>query len=360
MNAVKDNCGCLCAQSVLCFLTASSIAPELLSALGTGNIEAAFGSCLGFVISGIFLFPGILIWLTIAMMSVIKFIFNLFGIGGSSSQGAPASAQTRPQSLQPPAVSHQGQASSPVERPQTYRPADQNTATSSGVGQSDSVAAPQRNRQSESLPTQKPEPGFTYRPRGAGVSGFSMRDLSAGNTVAVKEVNLKDIQDAFTGSLLDTTKDIYQCKQCKVYYQSLSIQVLREENGNCCVSCSSKEIVPVKSFFTVTRGINIVPAVVTLKSFREHIGRTITFEGYVPRVNVSRDGRSYAVMFEDTSWNYGLKMTVFKGTVRDSGGSRFLKSLQGKTIKIRGLLTNHHTFGYQIVVSHRDMILEIR
>jgi len=187
-----------------------------------------------------------------------------------------------------------------------------------------------------------------------------MRDLSSGNTATVKEVELKDIQDAFTGSLLDTTKDIFQCRKCKVYYQSLSIQVLRVENNGCCVSCRSKEIIPVRSFLNVTRGINILPAIVTLRDFRNHIGRTITFEGHVPRVNVSRDGRSYAVMFEDTSWNNGLKMTVFKGTVRDSGGSRFLKSLQGKTIKIRGLLTNHPTFGYQIVVSQRDMILEVR
>lgn len=317
MDAVKNNCGCLCVQIVLCFLTASSIAPELLSALGTGNIGAAFGSCLGFLISGIFLFPGILIWLVIAMMSVLKFIFNLLGIGGNPSQGAP-------------------------------------------VVQSNTVAAPQSNRQSDSLPKQKPEPGFTYRPRGAAVSGFSMRDLSAGNAVTVKEVDLKDIQDAFTGSLLDTTKDIYQCKKCRVYYQSLSIQVLRQENEGCCVSCRSKEIFPVKSFFNVKRGINILPNIVTLQTFRNHIGQTITFEGYVPRVNVSRDGRSYAVMFEDTSWNNGLKMTVFKGTVRDSGGSRFLRSLQGKTIKIRGLLTNHPTFGFQIVVSHREMILEVR
>lgn len=360
MDAVKNNCGCLCIQIVFCLATASSIAPELLSALGTGNIGAAFGSCLSFIISGIFLFPGILIWLVIAMMSVLKCIFNLLGIGGNSSQRAPASAQARLQSLPSPSVSQQDQASSQIDRQHTYRPAAQNTATSSEVSQSNTVAATQSNRQSDSLPKQKPEPGFTYRPRGAAVSGFSMRDLSAGNAVAVKEVDLKDIQDAFTGSLLDTTKDIYQCRKCKVYYQSLSIQILREENGGCCVSCRSKEIIPVKSFFNVTRGINILPNIVTLQTFRNHIGQTITFEGYVPRVNVSRDGRSYAVMFEDTSWNNGLKMTVFKGTVRDSGGSRFLRSLQGKTIRIRGLLTNHHTFGFQIVVSHRDMILEVR
>jgi len=65
-------------------------------------------------------------------------------------------------------------------------------------------------------------------------------------------------------------------------------------------------------------------------------------------------------MFQDASWNHGLKMVVFRGKVRDTGGSRFLLSLRGKTIRVRGLLTVHPTFGYQIIISEKNMILGVR
>jgi hypothetical protein len=100
--------------------------------------------------------------------------------------------------------------------------------------------------------------------------------------------------------------------------------------------------------------------VVTLQNYRQHVGRVITFQGYVPRVNRSRNGRSYAVMFENASWNHGLKMVVFRGTVAAVGGRDFLTGLRGRTIRVRGLLSHHQIFGYQIIVSNRSMIVEIR
>ncbi|MDQ7823359.1 MAG: hypothetical protein RDV48_11230 [Candidatus Eremiobacteraeota bacterium] len=207
---------------------------------------------------------------------------------------------------------------------------------------------------------QKEEVQFAYRPRAGPVPGLVMRNLDDSDTGIFRQGDLKDVHDAFTGRMIDPAGDVFQCRKCKVHYQALSVQVLRDMNGSRCVSCHSMEIVPISSNGPFSIGAAFVPAVVTLNNYTRYVGQVITFQGYVPRVNVSRDGRSYAVMFQDRSWNNGLKMTVFKGTVRASGGSRFLKGLQGRTIRIRGLLTDHPVFGYEITVSHRSMILEIQ
>lgn len=322
-----------------------------------------------YVFIGSIIFPGLIpicvigfgiVILGAIIIGLAKYILSLMGVAEKPPTEPSPSQQYSLQTSLPLTQPQRSQAAIPQVTTQTYRPVTHTTVSPAPISLTALAAAQHQNIQTELPPKQKLEPGFSYRPIGSAVPGFSMKDLSDVNAGSIKEVDFKDIQDAFTGALLDTTKDIYKCAQCKVYYQMLSIQVLREENEGRCVSCRSKEIRLVKSFSAVTRGINFVPTVVTLSNFKNYIGQTITFEGYVPRVNVSRDGRSYAVMFENTAWNNGLKMTVFKGTVRAAGGSKFLKSLQGRNIRLRGLLTSHPTFGYQIVVSEKEMILEVR
>ena len=126
---------------------------------------------------------------------------------------------------------------------------------------------------------------------------------------------LSGLRDAFTGELLDPAQGLFQCAKCLVYYQRTSMAVLKSENGGRCVSCLDTKIRMVEAQAAAHSGQNYQVQVVTLADYRQHIGHVITFEGFVPRVNPSRDGRSYAVMFEDTTWNHGLKMVVFKGKV---------------------------------------------
>ena len=168
------------------------------------------------------------------------------------------------------------------------------------------------------------------------------------------------LRDAFTGELLEPGRGLFQCSKCHVYYHRSSMEVLKSENGGRCVSCLGAIIHAVKVQAARPAGRNYQAQVVTLENYKQHVGHVITFEGHVPRVNPSRDGRSFAVMFQDASWNHGLKMVVFRGKVRDTGGSRFLLSLRGKTIRVRGLLTVHPTFGYQIIISEKNMILGVR
>jgi hypothetical protein len=89
-------------------------------------------------------------------------------------------------------------------------------------------------------------------------------------------------------------------------------------------------------------------------------GRVVTFEGSVPRVIVSRSGRGIAVMFEDTTWTRGLKLVAFPRAVARLGGLDVLRALEGRIVRVRGLLQRHPKFGYQIVVHDPAMILSVR
>jgi hypothetical protein len=102
------------------------------------------------------------------------------------------------------------------------------------------------------------------------------------------------------------------------------------------------------------------PNSVTLSSYRSHFDRVVTFEGVVREVKTSQRGQDYAAMFEQTTWKKGLKLIFFRKSLADSGGAAFIKSLEGKHVRVRGLLVNHSIFGPQIIVTGRNMILDVR
>jgi hypothetical protein len=176
----------------------------------------------------------------------------------------------------------------------------------------------------------------------------------------LSKTDLTGLNDAFTGEPLNAALGLYQCSNCRVYYHESSVSFLRDENYGRCAACSSTDIVPSTSTIARESGRNYEAGVVTLTNYREHIGRVVTFLGTVQRLNISRDGRHYALMFENKPWRYGFKMVVFGSNVRSMGGKNFLYNLVGKTIRIRGLLQHHDVFGYEIIATTRSMILEIR
>jgi hypothetical protein len=45
--------------------------------------------------------------------------------------------------------------------------------------------------------------------------------------------------------------------------------------------------------------------------------------------------------------------------VRKVGGPQFIESLNGRKVRVRGLLINHSRFGPEIIISERRMILEV-
>lgn len=180
--------------------------------------------------------------------------------------------------------------------------------------------------------------------------------------------------DAFTGEALNPGLGLYQCAKCQVYYHRASYEVIQSENGGRCVACLSVSIRTVAQ--TQTRretrptsaekpretapAPNYRPEAVGLFDYREHVGRVVTFESFVPVVRESRRGGDFAVMFENVEWEKGFKVVVFRRHLRSVGGAAVVRSLQGQTIRVRGLLQKHSTFGYEIIVTERSMIQEIR
>jgi hypothetical protein len=202
----------------------------------------------------------------------------------------------------------------------------------------------------------------TYRPSVAGTlhspTTLQFRDKSQVSS-PVSDLDVSDLVDALTGVPLHPELGLYQCNRCKAFYQPDSLEVIRKLNGGKCVSCGQVSIASV-SEQREQRGRNADVGVVTLENYRQFVGRVVTFEGQVQDVLPSRRGFTYAVMFEKQRWVHGLKMVVFGNEMSRVGGAQFLLDLRGKVVRVRGLLMLHETYGYQIIVSDRAMILGIQ
>lgn len=172
-------------------------------------------------------------------------------------------------------------------------------------------------------------------------------------------IDLTGLHDAFTGAPLNSALGLHQCQSCKVYYHFESLQVLLEVNDSKCVSCQSVNIISVVIGAGATSGKDYAPTVVTLSNYMKHVGSVVTFEGHVHKVNESRRGNDFAVMFEQKSWVNGFKLVFFRGAVKKVGGNSYVHSLQGKTIRVRGLIIKHPQFGYEIIVAEKSMILSV-
>lgn len=190
------------------------------------------------------------------------------------------------------------------------------------------------------------------------VFNTSSSDNSRKTTLA-QTLDLSGLNDAFTGAALDRSLGLYQCQACKVYYHSESFAILKEANNSQCVACSSTKIIDILGSTDRSRGNNYTPDVVTLNNYKKHVGSVVTFEGYVCKVNESRRGNDFAVMFENESWAKGFKLVFFRGAAVRVGGASYIKSLSNKKIKVRGLLIKHPKFGYEIIISQKSMILSV-
>jgi len=228
-------------------------------------------------------------------------------------------------------------------------------------GQQDRQAPPNPPRNG-AAPRSPKQPATTYRPRASkkatrqGVR-FKPRVVSSSS---VGDLDISDLVDALTGAPLVLGSGLYQCENCRVFYQSHSVEVIRAENRGQCVSCLRSTIVPVTARREHQRGRNADVAVITLNNYQQHVGHVITFEDQVHTVLTSRRGSDYAVMFENKSWTRGFKMVVFRGAVKDIGGPQTLFNMVGRKVRVRGLLIQHQRFGYEIVISDRTQILNIQ
>lgn len=234
------------------------------------------------------------------------------------------------------------------------------------IGKINERSPSDRGDQTTYTPNTVPKPKQntdTFRPssRSRGNSNISFKTTStpssAGSVPA--EADLEGLHDAFTGAPLDKSLGLHQCQSCKVYYHTESLQILREANNSQCVSCQSTNIIAVIGASKSTGGRDYTPNVVTLQNYKQHEGSVVTYEGRVHKVTESRRGNDFAVMLEGKSWVKGFKLVFFRDGVRKVGGSRYINSLTGRKVKVRGLVIKHPKFGYEIIVSEKSMILSV-
>lgn len=211
---------------------------------------------------------------------------------------------------------------------------------------------------SSSAPSKK-SAGNTYRPASQRADSKKIVFTEAHSTSTPTMRDLSGLHDAYTGAPLDVSLGLYQCENCQVFYHASSMEVLRSENNSQCVACQATTILGIGAKSAGRTGRDYTPNVVTLTNYRQFVNSVVTFEGTVAKVNVSRRGDDYAAMFEPKSWVEGFKLVFFKGAVRKVGGSRYIMALHGRKIRVRGLLIKHPTFGYEIIISEKSMILSV-
>jgi len=182
--------------------------------------------------------------------------------------------------------------------------------------------------------------------------------ITSQTSVSGSTQNLEGILDAFSGVQIDVSKTTYACV-CGVFYQSDSWELLKAENASNCVACGNSNITLYsgqESAVKRTRARNHDPNAITLNNYKQFVNQVVTFEGKVVAIRTSRRGSDYAVMFENKSWVSGFKLVFFRGAVRKVGGARYINSLSGERLRVRGLLIKHQTFGYEIIVNDRAMV----
>ncbi len=183
---------------------------------------------------------------------------------------------------------------------------------------------------------------------------------------AQKNKLLEGINDPLTGEEIDINKTLYTCVSCGVFYHESSFTLIKEENSSQCVACQSTNIIVYSTATTESQqeyqnnARNHEANQVTLNNYTAFENQVITFEGHVPKVLTSRRGSDYAVMFENKSWRWGLKLVFFRGVVYSCGGPNYIQSLEGKTVTVRGLLIKHRKFGWEIVINDPSMILSVK
>lgn len=206
----------------------------------------------------------------------------------------------------------------------------------------------------------RPKDKTTFRPspRKKSITGIKFKDTTQSNLPVPS--SLEGLHDAFTGEPLKKSLGLYQCQNCHVFYHTESYQILKEANNSKCVACQSSNIIAVLADQKDKTGKDYKPNNVTLLDYRKHVGSVVTFEAKVAKVLESRRGNDFAVMFESKSWTKGFKLVFFRTAIKKVGGRPYIFGLKGKTIKVRGLIVNHPTFGYEIIVSEKSMVLSVK
>ncbi len=170
---------------------------------------------------------------------------------------------------------------------------------------------------------------------------------------------LAGVRDGLTGVSLQAARGLHRCRRCEVHYHAESVAVLRAENGGRCVNgCDASDLHPC-DVVGVRGTVRHPPVTVSVEDVRARVGQWVVFEGTCLSVLQSQRGRHVAVLFEQRSWADGFKMIVPGCDVERVGGVQFLAALEGRRLRIRGLVLAHPVYGPEMIIDDPAMILEV-
>jgi len=186
--------------------------------------------------------------------------------------------------------------------------------------------------------------------------------------------NLIGIEDAFDHTPIQSGERVAFCKRDKVAYHYSTWQFLQDQNhGKCCIcglsnyievitvpgplSKKDSYIQPRTSGVFVSKGEKII----SLSDVPEHVGRMVIVQDYVHEVYQTKNTGTYFVRFEprmrrDPVFS-GFKIVIFpdyQSSWLEQGIS--ITDYERKTIRVRGVVQTHPTWGIEILVNSPNVI----
>ena len=214
-------------------------------------------------------------------------------------------------------------------------------------------AAPPQAVVPRAAPMTTPEaPGA---PRASGIRGFGGE--------AFNPANLVGAADPLTLTPLLPGERVHACTRCQSGYHAETFQFLRDQNHGNCVGCRQRDkltVVVLPGTLPARAPAAAAPAAgnaVTLDKVRDRIGEVVTFEGHVHLAHRSYRG-NWFVKFEQTKAPFeGFKLVIFENYARawDEAGIS-PKVYEGQTVRVRGLVQEHPTWGLEILVNRPEMV----
>lgn len=182
------------------------------------------------------------------------------------------------------------------------------------------------------------------------------------------------LEDAFDHTPLEPGEKIAFCKKDKVAYHYSTWLFLRAHNqGRCCI-CGDSNVfefhvlpgtppAPKPQIVIARPQVMVLPGekIIKLEQVPEHIGRLVIVEDFVHEVYKTKSTGTIFVRFEPRRFGeppfQGFKLVIFpdyQSAWERAGISIY--DYAGKTIRVRGVVQEHPTWGIEILVNSPRVI----
>ncbi len=179
---------------------------------------------------------------------------------------------------------------------------------------------------------------------------------------------LVGVEDALEHTPLLPGEKVAFCNRDRVAYHLATWQFLREQNGGRCCICGNANVF---TFLTLPgtlppvipqpqAGMHPGAKIIGLPEVHEYVNLAVTVQDYVHGVHRTKNG-TYFIRFEPRLASEpvfaGFKAVIFKNYVpRWESAGIDISSYQWKTVRLRGIIREHETWGIEILAFSPAMI----